>query len=160
MNIFSLFYRTLIFPIAILIFLAGCANSSQCKTENQVCPESSIVGFVWNTLGGGDMRFVVEREGKHYKIIVERYDFHTINRIITLINENDEVYRLVEDIFKKRVDFYNSTFVKEGLTGTWTEITLIYKDRRETATYRIDAVGDLNILYQFVHNAVQDLGGK
>ncbi|MDO9528281.1 MAG: hypothetical protein Q7J27_03885 [Syntrophales bacterium] len=157
MTIFSLRYRTLIFHLAILVFFAGCANGNQCKIDDLVYSESPIIGFVWNTQGGGDMRFAVEREGKHYKIIVERHDFHTINRVIILTNENDEAYRLVDDIFEKRIDLYNYVSVPKGVTGTWTEITLIYTDRRETAIDRIDAVGDLNILYQFVHNAVQAL---
>jgi len=84
-------------------------------------------------------------------------NFHTINRVITLTSEDDEAYRLVEDIFEKRVDLYNYTFVPKGVTGTWTEITLRRTDRRETVIDRIDAVGDLNILYQFVHNVVQSL---
>jgi hypothetical protein len=157
MTIFSLRYRTLIFHLAILIFFAGCVNGNQCKIEDRFYSESPIIGFVWNTRGGGDMRFAVEREGKHYKITVERYNFHTIKRVITLTDKNDEAYRLVDDIFEKRVDLYNYVFVPKGLTGTWTEIILIYKDRRETAIGRIDAVGELNILYQYVHNAVKAL---
>jgi len=157
MTIFSFGYRTLIFHLAILAFIAGCADSNQGNIEDRVYSESPIIGFVWDTRGGGDMRFAVEREGKHYKISVERYDFHTINRVITLTSEDDEAYRLVGDIFEKRVDLYNYMFVPKGVTGTWTEITLRRTDLRETAIDRIDAVGELNILYQFVHNAVQSL---
>ena len=157
MTIFSLRYRTLMFHLAILVFFAGCANGNQWKVENRVYSESPIIGFVWNTQGGGDMRFAVEREGKHYKITVGRYDFHTINRVITLTCENDKAYNLVDDIFEKRVDLYNYVSVPKGLTGTWTEITLTYKDRRETAIKSIDAVGNLNILYQYVHNAFKVL---
>jgi hypothetical protein len=157
MTIFSLRYRTLIIHLAILIFFAGCANGNQCKIEDRIYSESPIIGFVWNTRGGGDMRFAVEKEGKHYKITVERYNFHTIIRIITLTYKNDEVYRLVDDIFEKRVDLHDYVFVPKGLTGTWTEITLINKDHRETTIDKIDAVGDLNILYQYVHNAVKTL---
>lgn len=156
MAIFSLRYRSLIFHLAILVFFAGCANSSQSKIEGQVYSESPVVGFVWNTQGGGDMRFAVEREGKHYKITVKRYNFHTINKVITLTNKNDEAYRLVNDIFEKRVDLYKFVSVPKGLTGTWTEITLIYENRREAAIDKIDAAGKLNILYQLVHNAVKE----
>jgi len=58
----------------------------------------------------------------------------------------------------KRVDLYNYVSVPKGLTGTWTKITLIYTDRRETAINRINAVGEeLNVLYQYVHSAVKAL---
>jgi hypothetical protein len=102
------------------------------------------------------MRFVVEREGKHYKITVERYDFRTVNRIIALADKDNKAYGLVQDIFARSIDLYNYRFVQKGLTGTWTEITLIYEDRHETVINRIDATGDLNILYQFVCNALKN----
>ena len=156
MTIFSLHYRILIFHLAVLVFFSGCANSNQCKMDDRVYSENPIIGFVWDTQGGGDMRFAVEREGKNYEITVERYDFHAINALITLTSENDEAYRLVEDIFIKRVDLYNCTFIPKGLTGTWTKITLIYADRREITIDRIDTMRKLNILYHFVHNAVEN----
>ena len=157
MTISNMSYRTLIFLLAILLFFAGCANNNHGKPEDSVYSGSPIIGLVWDTRGGGDMRFAVEREGEDYKITVERYNFHTINRVIALTGGNDEAYRLVDDIFEKRVDLCSYTFIPKGLTGTWTEITLRHADSRETAIDRIDAVGGLSVLYQFVHDVVQDL---
>ncbi len=156
MTIFSPRCRTLIFYFVVLFFIAACAHVNEVKIKDRINSKSQIVGFMWDTRGGGDMQFAVEREGKHYKIKVERYNFHTIKIIITLTENNGGVYRLVDDIFEKRVDLHNYASVPKGLTGTWTEITLTYKDHRETVINNINAV-KLNVLYRFVHNAVREL---
>jgi len=67
MTIFSFGYRTLIFYLAILAFIAGCADRNQGKIEDRVYSESPITGSYGIRGVAVTCGLTVEREGKHYK---------------------------------------------------------------------------------------------
>ncbi len=119
-------------------------------------PDSLLAGLLWNTQGGGDLRFRVERDGKGYRIQVERYDFRGTDAILQLTAENANVFSVVDHLFAAPAEIDNMTAAPEGATGTWTTVTLRFADESEKVLTDIDALGRLNALYRFVEQETKE----
>lgn len=138
-----------IFLIPLVLF--GCGHvDGRINTENSVASYDDIMGLIWETRGGGDIRFTVERACKNFRITIERYRFKSIDAVITLTDKDLEVYELVKGIFEKTINIHDYTFFPQGLTGTWTTITLIFSGNRKVEIEKVDPFGKLRILYDFV----------
>ena len=104
------------------------------------------------------MKFTVLPHGSDYRIQVERYFFVEVDREFALTAENDDVLRLVEDIFTKKDNllWVGRINFPGVMTGTWTDITLICANNKEI-TYQIGYGTRLEALYNFVDQAMQAL---
>jgi hypothetical protein len=118
------------YAIAFLIIhfvIFGCAgNDGTTNTESNVYPDGEIESLVWETNGGGDIKFSITRAADEYEISVERYDFQPVDVSIILTDSDPEVYSLVDEIFNQVINVYDHTVTPEGDTGTWTAITLTF----------------------------------
>jgi hypothetical protein len=148
------YLKAVVVSLICFVALIGCKSSSD---DDPVNPEQSqITSMVWETTGGGDMKFKVEEGSAGYMITVERHDFHAVDIAVPLTSSNPDVLNLVKGIFEGQTDLNDYTFVPQGQTGTWTSITLIDVDDHETKINNIDPTGWLKILYDFVDNAYRN----
>lgn len=112
--------------------------------------------LIWETEGGGDIRFEIEPSGADFTITVQRCNYSEMSQTIDLTAADGEVYPLVHDIFHGQVDVHQYTFVPIGPTGTWTSITLVYTDGTQEVVENIQAAGELGILPDFVERHLAD----
>ena len=141
--------------IRYLIFgLLLCTVTAACRLVP--CVGSEITSLVWETTGGGEIKFTVLPHGSDYRIHVERYSFVDVDKELALTAENADVLKLVEDIFTKKDNlFWAGRIEIPGVaTGTWTNITLICANNKEI-TYEIGYGTRLQALYNFVDQAMQ-----
>jgi hypothetical protein len=116
--------------------------------------KGDIEKIIWETKGGGDLYFSIERVDDQFKISIERQAFQAVHRTVILTDKDLTVYDLVEDIFEDRLKIHDYTFTPVGTTGSWTTITLIFSDRPELEIENIKATDDeLRILYNFVRES-------
>jgi len=142
----KLIYASIVLGLLSAFVLIGCNDND----NNNLDSDSQIIGLVWDTQGGGDINFSIERVGVDYQITAERYLFNPIDVSIALTSNDLEVYVIVDDIFKNVVDVNEFTFTPQGETGTWTQITLIYSESQDLEIDHIDPNGDLKILHDLV----------
>ncbi len=75
--------------------------------------------------GGGDIEFTLSRDEKtdDFIIRVSRYQFRETEKTFSLTRANsNSLYLFVEDLLMGRAHIESSP--PQGLTGSWTEITL------------------------------------
>lgn len=137
--------------------LTGCGGGNKSMNADRMDDlDGDIEMLTWETSGGGEMRFVISRDAGDFMIDVKSYAYQSIDSVIYLKKTDDEVYRLVEDIFNKNIDISDYTFTPEGVTGSWTTITLTFSDNEERIIKDIRAWGgDLHVLYDFVKETIE-----
>jgi len=124
--------RSIVVIFLILFVLFGCSGCDELfYIENREYPEGTIEEFIWDTAGGGDIRFIIEHDDNNFKIAVERYKFNPLDIVFKLTDADYEVYGLVKDIFNEVININDYTFTPVGMTGTWTTITLIFSGNQE-----------------------------
>lgn len=146
--------RHIIF-FCLTFLLLGCGGGNRNRiNESGIYPEEKIETLVWETKGGGDLYFSIERVDDQFKISIERQAFQAVHRTVILTDKDLTVYDLVEDIFEDRINIHDYTFTPLGTTGSWTTITLIFSDKPELEIENIKATDDeLRILYNFVRES-------
>ena len=112
-------------------------------------PEGEIQSLIWETEGGGNILFGITRDDDRYRIHVTRYQGSETDTEITLSEEDGDTYFLVDDIFEKRRNLCNDTFIPRGETGTWTTINL-FSENDQVVIKNIEAWGELRIIPEFV----------
>ena len=53
-----------------------------------------------------------------------------------------------------KIDLYDETIEPQGLTGTWTSITIIYAGGGEDKINNISPQGELMSLYEFIEDKI------
>jgi hypothetical protein len=129
----------------VLCLVAGLLLAAACGQDDQ-----EIQSLVWETTGGGDLYFSIVRVNPDYQISVTRHQFAAASLTIPLTSADAAVYRLVDDIFSGHRDVRDDTVVPQGMTGSWTSITLVYADGHRDTVSNISAAGDLGQLCRFV----------
>ena len=115
----------------------------------------------WDTNGGGSLHFSVTPDQDQFKIHVTDYHFKVSPLDLFLTADDGTVYATVKSIFDKQRDLQKDTFTPEGLTGTWTTITLLDLDQNKTEFKNISASGgELREVYDFVANAASKSQGE
>jgi len=112
-------------------------------------PEEEIQSFIWKTEGGGDILYEITKDDDRYRIHVTRCLGSETDAEITLSGEDGDTYFLVDDIFEKRRNLCNDTFIPRGVSGSWTTITLL-SENDQVIIKNIDAWGELRIISEFV----------
>lgn len=123
------------------------------QESERIYYDTEIVKIIWETMGGGDIKFEIIKIDNYFQIRVTRYEFKKINKTLLLTSESKNVYDLVHNIFDKKMDVYDKTSIPGGPTGTWTSITLIYSEDKKVTITNING-RLLHILYDFVHNNI------
>lgn len=140
-----------VLAIVFLLSVVGCGEGqNEGDDDNPPNPEGTIEALVWETTGGGDARFIIEKINDYYEIRVERIEGDPVDITIPLSQDDLEVYSQVDDIFKAVIDLHDYTYTSVGETGTWTTITLQFSDDATLEVGDIDPSSELNLLYHFV----------
>jgi len=134
-------------PLVLLTVLLAFCFSPVLKGE--------IDKLIWETSGGGSIKFTVVREGHDYRVHLESHRFSEQDVDLVLTSNDGKAYEVVEAIFTKRLNLQDDTFTPEGATGTWTSITLVSVDGNEQKFDNISTQGDLRELYHFVAAATK-----
>ncbi len=117
-------------------------------------PKGRIERMVWDTSGGGDIRFTVEPAGDQFEITVNRAGGQAVDFVIPLTETDSGVYEETEGIFDQTIDLNDYAERPWGETGTWTSITLIFSGNQEMTVHNISA-GQLSI-DDFVEEYIAD----
>ncbi len=140
-------YRNVVPAVAFIIFAFAVLSCDR----HYPYPDEDIRQMIWDTGGGGDLRFEIEPDAENFDITVTRCNFVPVSREIVLTSRDGDVHALVESIFDKSRNLYNDTYIPAGATGTWTSITLVFESGRELTIDNIAVQGgDLLLLYEFV----------
>ncbi len=135
---------------AIILCLMPVTTGCDGGFLNEPYPEDDILKMIWETGGGGDLRFEIVRDGENFDITVIRCAFEAVDQQIVVTALDGEVYELISDIFDKIRDLYDDTYVPYGVSGSWTSIMLLFTGGEEIVIKNISAWNDLHILYTFV----------
>lgn len=150
----TLIHRSVILFCFISLLLSCGSSDRNIISQRGASPEGDLEKFIWETKGGGDLYFSIERVDNQFKISIERQAFQAVHRTVILTDKDLTVYDLVEDIFEDRLKIHDYTFTPAGTTGSWTTITLIFSDKPELEIENIKATDDeLRILYNFVRES-------
>ena len=141
-----------IFILIIILLLFSC----EVNDEARIYYDENIEGVLFDTNGGGDIQFQISRNENNFIIEVNRYRFSDINEEFTLSSSEYDVFNLISKIFNKELDLYDEVYEATGETGTWTDATLHYVGEKIVNITNITISGDLNILYTYVENAINE----
>ena len=95
------------------------------------CNDNAVFRVVWDTSGGGDMRFVIDKDEAGYRLHVERYDFEAVDQEISLADANTKVQHVIDVLFTWPRQLIGYRYDPQELTGTWTTITVVCVDNQE-----------------------------
>ena len=134
----------------VVLFFMSCGSA-----QKGADPQGAITSILWETEGGGDIRFEITPAGNAYQIRVTRHAFQEVETILSLPPEEEQVYALVTAVFEKRKDLHDETSAKTGATGTWTSITVRYAGGSPVTIDTIDASGVRSPIYAYVAKNIQ-----
>ncbi|MBU1701920.1 MAG: hypothetical protein KJ970_07280 [Candidatus Eisenbacteria bacterium] len=112
--------------------------------------------MIWETNGGGDIKFEIAPAETGYDIHVSRNAFRVVDTWIRLTVVDRDVYPIVRQIFAGERDLYRDTFKPQNETGTWTSITLVSSSGSQHKIDHIKPGGDLGVLPRFVTRVLDE----
>ena len=137
--------RYIIF-IAIIFISCVTADDKEEQYFNQ-----EIMKITFNTTGGGDLKFSITPVAGAYQISVERYDFNGSDmKILLSERDNSEVFRLVDKIFTRQTNLHNEVYKPQGLTGSWTTVTITSETDETSEISNISPSKNLRPLYDYI----------
>lgn len=134
----------------LFVCFAACLTSCSAPTF-----EGEIAKLIWETSGGGEIRFTVEPTGDDYHVHVESCGFKEQDVDLTLTPSDGQAFDVVKAIFTKQRNIHDDAFTPRGATGSWTSITLVGADGHEVEIENISTGGDLGTLYDFAAAGVE-----
>lgn len=104
----------------LIFLLLGCGGGNRNRINaGGIYPEEEIETIVWETKGGGDLYFSIERLDNQFEISIERRAFRPVDIVLVLKDQDLPVYHLVEEIFENRISLLDCPIAPIGTTGTW-----------------------------------------
>jgi hypothetical protein len=148
----KLYIHVIFFVLAMgLILFSHCKidNLSTDKIDN--LSTDQISQLIWETNGGGDIKFTVCKNNNTFTIHLERYAFKA-NTARGIIEENNSAYHFLTQIFSGEINMKDYTFTPQGCTGSWTQVTVFYADNSSETIKNILLHDQLRVLYQLAEN--------
>ncbi len=135
--------------LLITILSVSCAVSGDYESIGQ------IERVVFNTTGGGDLEFQVSKKNSDFLIFVNRNNFSETEIELVLTEENEALYLLLSDIFEGKHNITDDRLEVEGLTGTWTSVSIEYINNQVDEITEVNTREYLLILYDFVNTSIK-----
>ncbi len=135
-------------------------QASAAVTEKNSITADAVTKLVWQTTGGGQIRFTVTPEGDEFKIHVDKFGPHQpLDMILT--TQDGQPYTVAKAILANPHDFrleQPKTPVDPNTpqtTGTWTSIYLIESNGAQIEINPSKPGVDFRSLYDLVHAAAE-----
>lgn len=133
-------------PIATQVIDARTQTSAPIERTRQ--PSITATSTQWETTGGGQVAFSVDRNGQDYDVHITSYQFKDRHDRFTVTPESGQVHRAISAVMRDQGRIVVNA-PGGPPTGSWT--TLRFSDGEHTSTFK-DVVldDDLRSIYDYV----------
>jgi hypothetical protein len=137
--------------LGILLLLSCTAIQS-----NKDTVASQVDMINWKTAGGGEAEFRIVQKDGIYSIQVNSWSFKALNVKVMVTAGDKEVIEILSGIFSGKINLKEEQIEPKGPTGTWTTISLFYKNGTSSEYGNINLFGKsrLSLIYDFVKSSL------
>lgn len=145
---------------AVVEFWAEVAIGRDIITSNRhqilVSKPTEFQMLIWETSGGGDVKFSIVAENSDYIIHLFRHSFSKQNRKFRLTADDGAPYKIVQEILANKRPIPNDPTMAKRATGSWTTISLVdIEGNKKEIKHAMPWEEDLNQISSFVDAAVK-----